>query len=240
MHAIILAGGLGTRLRSVVPDVPKPMALIQDKPFLAYLLDYLATQGMTRITLSIGYLGEKIQHYFRSSYADMAIDYVVEDIPLGTGGAIVNALHHLNVEQPLFVINGDTFVELDYQRMFDLHSKNDRLTMGLCYMPDCSRYGRVTVSDGLITAFEEKGRSVPGLINAGVYLIHPDLFKSFTLPDQFSFEKDFLCHYLAAIKPSMFPIAGNFIDIGIPDDYMRMQALIHNLNSRIVDLHPIL
>lgn len=230
MHAIILAGGLGTRLRTILPDLPKPMAPVRGKAFLAHLLDYLATQGITRVTLSVCYRWQLIQDYFKSSYAGIAIDYVVEHKALGTGGAIANVFAHLKADDPVFVINGDTFVYLNYRQMYDSRASSDLLTMGVCYVSDCSRYGRVTVSDSLVMAFEKKGESVSGFINVGVYLIHPDIFKLVELPRTFSFENDFLSAYTSMLKPATFFVEGYFIDIGVPEDYLRIQSDILSLN----------
>src|SRR3989344_3377185 len=115
MQAIILAGGFGTRLRSVVADSPKPMALIHGKPFLAYLLDYLTSQGITDVVLSVHYLREQIETYFKTNYNGISIRYAVEEQPLGTGGAIKHALNYINISSPVFVLNGDTFLKLNYQ-----------------------------------------------------------------------------------------------------------------------------
>ncbi len=144
MQAIILAGGFGTRLRSVLADVPKPMAPIHGKPFLAYLMDYLLAQGITEIILSVHYLREQIEEYFQGSYRGVPVNYVVEDQPLGTGGAIIKSLQYVDPSRPVFVLNGDTYLELNYQDMFDQHQKNSpRMSMALRKISDCSRYGVV-------------------------------------------------------------------------------------------------
>ena len=204
MQAIILVGGRGTRLRSVIKDVPKPMAPIYDKPFLAYLLNYLHSQGFTSVVFSACYLWEPIQNYFQSSYKTITIDYAIEKEPLGTGGAIQNAFAKVNGTSPLFVLNGDTFIKLNYQAMLKQHQKSTLLTMALRPVPDCSRYGKVLVADKKIIGFKEKGVSGRGLINAGVYLCNPDLFSQFALPKQFSFEKDFILNHLISLKPQAF------------------------------------
>ncbi len=223
MRAIILVGGLGTRLRAVLRDLPKPMAPIRDKPFLAYLLHYLQTQGITQVIFPVHYLSEKIRGYFQSHYAGIDIQYVEEAQPLGTGGAMVNALSVLRkVKEPVFVLNGDTFAKLDYKAMYDQHRKQDAtLTMALRMVDDCQRYGKVITENNRIIAFKEKGESGPGLINAGVYLINPDLFSRFTLPPQFSFEYDFMLPHLIKLNPQAFIANDYFIDIGIPEDYSR-------------------
>jgi D-glycero-alpha-D-manno-heptose 1-phosphate guanylyltransferase len=223
MQAIILVGGLGTRLRAVLRDLPKPMAPIGDKPFLAYLLHYLKKQGITQVVFPVHYLSEKIQTYFQSQYEGITIQYVEEAQPLGTGGAMINALAILReAREPIFVLNGDTFAKLDYQDMLTQHRQNRAaLTMALRPVQDCSRYGKVMTEDNRIIAFKEKGESGPGLINAGVYLINPNLFSSFSLPPRFSFENDFMFSYLEKLSPQAFITDDYFIDIGIPEDYSR-------------------
>jgi D-glycero-alpha-D-manno-heptose 1-phosphate guanylyltransferase len=222
MQAIILAGGFGTRLRSAIADVPKPMAPIGEKPFLAYLLDYLKGQGVTRVVLSVHYLREQIQDYFQSDYRGMAISYAVEDEPLGTGGAILHSMKLLDQASPTFVLNGDTFLKLDYQAMYQQHQVTAPLiTMALRKVADCSRYGIVQVEKNIVTEFKDQGNDQPGLINAGVYIIHPALFDVIPLPKQFSFERDFLFPNVDKIHPEAFAVDDYFIDIGIPEDYLR-------------------
>jgi len=222
MQAIILAGGFGTRLRSVIADVPKPMAPINGKPFLAYLIDYLKSQGVTKVILSVHYLREKIQDYFQECYEGLSIQYVLEDEPLGTGGAILNALQCIDSDEPLFVLNGDTFLRMDYKKMLAQHHKNSpNISMALRKIADCSRYGVVHVDAGCVTAFQDQGEDKPGLINAGVYLLTKKLFAKFAAPKQFSFERDFLFPQIAQIHPEAFVVEDYFIDIGVPEDYER-------------------
>lgn len=224
MKAIVLAGGMGTRLQSVVKDLPKPMAPIGEKPFLHYLLSYLHEMGVSEVVLSVHYLKEKIQDYFQSNFLGMHIHYVDEDVPLGTGGAIVHALTPLQNEPAVVVLNGDTFVRLDYRAMYAQHMQNQaQLTMALCDVEDTSRYGRVIMNENTITGFHEKGERGKGLINAGVYIVSTQLFAQYGLPRQFSFEKDFLFPYLNSIRPEGFITADYFIDIGVPHDYERAQ-----------------
>ena len=193
MDAIVLAGGFGTRLSQVLPDVPKPMAPINEKPFLAYLLTYLAKQGMRRIVLPVHYKREQIMDYFGDHYQGMSIDYVMEEKPLGTGGAIQNALQQKGWRDTVFVLNGDTFVRLDYVRWFKQYTMQQPLfSMALRRVDNAGRYGRVDVSESVVTSFCEKGADGPGLINAGVYLFKPSLLLDQGLPEAFSFETDFL------------------------------------------------
>lgn len=222
MQAIILVGGFGTRLRALFPDLPKPMAPINGRPFLAYLLDSLQKQGITSVIFPVHYLREKIQDFFQDHYAGIKISYIEEPEPLGTGGAIVNALSLVQSSEPVFVLNGDTFVKLNYRKMFHQHAQTQSdLTLALRSVADCSRYGKVMTDDGYIIEFREKGEIGAGLINAGVYLINPGLFKQYNLGTQFSFEKEFLFPYLGQIKPQSFITDDYFIDIGVPEDYAR-------------------
>ncbi len=223
MQAIVLVGGMGTRLRSVIADVPKPMAPIHDKPFLAHLLYYLKKQGITSVVFPVHYMGEKIRAYFSANYAGIDIQYVEEETPLGTGGAIVNSLTAIpDLHSPVFVLNGDTFLKLDYQAMYQAQQKqNTALTIALRQVNDCSRYGKVVVDDQHIVEFREKGEVGAGLINAGVYLVRPSLFADYRLPQRFSFETDFLLPFLPDLNPHAFITNDYFIDIGIPDDYAK-------------------
>lgn len=230
MQAIILAGGLGTRLRAVLSNVPKPMAPIHGKPFLAYLLAYLKEQGFNQVVLSIGYRGDQIRNYFKTKYAGLTITYAAEQEPLGTGGAIVNALQHINSDEPCFVLNGDTFINLDYQLMLTHRQDGAKMHIALCHIANCYRYGEVRMNeDSTIIAFNQQGSSLAGLINTGVYLFEKSLFKEINVPEKFSFEKDFLTQHLSVIKPKGFVANNYFIDIGIPDDYARARREFQKL-----------
>ncbi len=224
MRAIILAGGFGTRLQTVVSDLPKPMAPIGNKPFLAYLLEYLSRQGITEVILSLHYLPERISDYFFSEYVGIKISYVIEEQPLGTGGAICYALQQAQwlVQEPVFILNGDTFVTLDYKAMYKNHrEKTSKLSIALCEISDCSRYGRATINNSEIVGFQEKGFAGQGYINAGVYLLSQELFAGYSLPKCFSFEHDFLFKECQQLKPQAFFTQNYFIDIGIPEDYAK-------------------
>lgn len=231
MQAIILAGGFGTRLRSIVPDVPKPMAPLHGKPFLAYLLDHLKEQGFEKIILSLHYMHEKIQSYFQDEYRGLHLSYAIEKTPLGTGGAILHSLELANRDKPCFVLNGDTYVKLNYRDMYELHLAHQSLiSMVLRKVDDCSRYGQAIINPiSEVCDFRERGSSQAGLINAGVYLLTKNLFQH-PVPDCFSFEKDFLFKYLALMRPRAYIINGYFIDIGVPEDYARAEREFKNEN----------
>lgn len=232
MQVIILAGGFGTRLQSVVKDVPKPLADIAGKPFLSYLLSHLNKCGATDIVLSVGYLQEKIVEYFGESFLGMKISYAREDKPLGTGGAILNSLQFLDENKPVVVVNGDTFLQINYQKLLLSHEENaSDLTLTLRKMDDCSRYGRVILDENLrIKSFEEKGESSEeGLINGGIYVLNLKIFEQYQMEESFSFEVDFLMKYLEKLSPKGYAVDEYFIDIGIPDDYARSQVELPKL-----------
>ena len=224
-QAIILAGGFGTRLQGVVKDVPKPMAPVNGRPFLTYILDYLIEYQYDKVILSVGYLHEKIEAYFGNQYKSLEIDYAVETEPLGTGGGILFAMSKC-VTDNVLVINGDTMFRVDlnaFERFFE--GKGCLLSIVLREVDDVSRYGSVVIgSNGMITMFSEKQVSSGwGFINGGVYLINKKLFDKYPQPQKFSFEKDLMTKYYTQEMFYGMPSDGYFIDIGIPEDYARAQ-----------------
>ncbi len=225
MEAVILAGGFGTRLRAVVPDLPKPLAPVAGRPFLAILLAELARQGFTRAVLAVGYRHEQIRAEFGECFQGIELAYAVEETPLGTGGAIRQASRLCNGEE-MFVLNGDSFVELDYAEMLSRHrAAHAHLSICAVAVPDVGRYGQLVIEDGHVTGFAEKGGSGAGRINAGVYLFAPRLIQGEDLPEAFSFEQDFLTPRLHELHPCAFMANGLFIDIGVPEDYARAEQL---------------
>lgn len=222
MHAVILAGGFGTRLRSVVSDVPKPLAPIGDKPFLAWMIELLAASDFTSVTLSVYHDWQKIQGFFASRPPVIPVDYAIEETPLGTGGAIAYALSHYKGRDPVIVLNGDSFIKVNYRDLYKHHLKNGApLTMTLRHVEDSGRYGRIIEKEGVITSFAAGETGKDGYINAGVYVMRPDLFTGQNMPAAFSFEQDFLPLRVAELKPTAFHGNDYFIDIGIPSDYAR-------------------
>jgi len=224
-EAVFLAGGMGTRLQSVVKDVPKPMADINGKPFLHYLIRFYARQGISHIVLSVGHLHKRIIDYFGDSYETVRISYAVENHPLGTGGAISNALSYTETDN-VFVVNADTMFKVDLEEISHFHkSKNADITLVVRAVDDVSRYGSIVMDAAFgIRGFTEKNQdSGKGFINGGVYLINRPFFNRFDFPEKFSVEKDFFeKHYknnafFAKVCPNYF------IDIGIPEDYARAQ-----------------
>lgn len=224
MEAIILAGGFGTRLASRLHNIPKPMAPVAGRPFLEILLGHLGRNGCTRALLSVGHLHEVIVDHFGTSFGGIEIEYVIEHEPLGTGGAIRAALGQVR-ESSALVLNGDTFLAADLAAMLAAHTAAGAIfSMAVAQQPDIARYGGVVVQDNRVVGFEEKGRSGPGWINAGVYAVTRDLTWPAELQDKFSFERDFMMPKLASLSPLAFQVDGFFLDIGIPEDLDRAQT----------------
>ncbi|MDR1202769.1 MAG: nucleotidyltransferase family protein [Tannerellaceae bacterium] len=223
MEAIILAGGMGTRLQSVVSDVPKCMAPVAGKPFLYYLLATLEKAGFDHLILSLGYKHEVIEEWLDTLSFSMQISFVIEKEPLGTGGAVKYALSQAE-ESDIFILNGDTFLGTDYAGMLELHQKTNAIaTLALKRMEKFDRYGVVEVDDisHRIIRFLEKQYCELGLINGGTYLIKKEALD--ILPEKFSLEKGFFETKVSAGILSGFLSDGYFIDIGIPEDYIRAQ-----------------
>jgi D-glycero-alpha-D-manno-heptose 1-phosphate guanylyltransferase len=220
---IILAGGFGTRLKDVVKNVPKPMADINSKPFLHYLLKYYERKGIGHVILSVGYLSEIIKDHFGNSYGNLKISYAIEHEPLGTGGAILASLKHAENDK-VFISNGDTMFLIEPDTILQFHEeKQADLTMVVRKVDDVSRYGSVLFNeDHQIKGFSEKNSMTgSGYINGGVYLVSRSFMEKFDLPEKFSIEKDFFEKYYA--EHNFFAKVCNnyFIDIGIPEDYER-------------------
>lgn len=227
MKAIILAGGLGTRLSGVTGDIPKPMARIGARPFLEYLLDYLVEQGAEQAVLAVSHKWEIIREHFDDSYRGISLKYSVEEEPLGTGGAIRQALETIPDDE-IIVLNGDTLFHVDLKAMAAIHRRgNVYLTIALKQVANCGRFGRVNISDnGVITEFLEKSTQGPGWINGGIYMLSRRLLDNFPMPEKFSFEKDLLEPNIGRIGPVAFQSNSYFIDMGVPEDYERAQSEI--------------
>jgi D-glycero-alpha-D-manno-heptose 1-phosphate guanylyltransferase len=223
---VVLAGGLGTRLRGVVPDLPKPLAPVAGRPFLGWLLPHLIADGVVdRIILSIGYRGDDIEASIGYRLDGVPIDYVREAVPLGTGGALRQALRL--VEGPdAIVANGDTFADCDMRQLMNTHHSLGRtLTLTLANVAETARYGSVTVDGSRVTGFASKGGTEPGLINAGIYAMRTNLLRDIAIADPFSFEGDFMVPAVDQIQPAFMHLSGRFIDIGVPEDFAAAQTL---------------
>lgn len=221
-EAIVLAGGFGTRLREVVPDWPKPMAPVAGRPFLEILLSSLASKGFSRVVLSLGYMAEKISSHFGNSFAGMELDYVVEDRPLGTGGAVRLAMTRCTQDH-VFVLNGDTFLDLEASAIDEYWLSRRNPLIVARQVPDTARFGRLLVQEDRVLGFTEKGVSGQGLINGGCYVFDRAQLNHFALNEPFSLEADFLAQAVQQLPVNVFVTSGHFIDIGVPEDYQRAQ-----------------
>ncbi|MEO8770187.1 MAG: nucleotidyltransferase family protein [Ferruginibacter sp.] len=221
-QAIILAGGLGTRLRSAVPDLPKCMAPVAGKPFLHYVIAYLQQQGVTSFIFSLGYLHEFIEDYINKTYPNLEVQYSIEDEPLGTGGAIQHACSKAT-EENLLVLNGDTMYKIDVEKLLSFHTnRHSSCTLALKPMEHFERYGVVEINqENYIQSFKEKQFYEHGLINGGVYGLNVAAFLALGLPTKFSFEKDYLEKYFTSEKMIGIIQDEYFIDIGIPEDFAK-------------------
>ncbi|WP_066360806.1 nucleotidyltransferase family protein [Aliarcobacter cryaerophilus] len=219
MTAIILAGGLGSRLKEVVMDIPKPMANINNKPFLSYILEYLNSQSIKKVILSVGYKSDIIIDFYDKYFKDIEIVYSIENQALGTGGAIKKALSMTN-DNYVIVLNGDTFFKVDLELLFyKIQTLSADLIIALKVMENCDRYGSIKIDqNGKIILFEEKRFSEKTYINSGTYLLDRKVFLNKMVDKVFSFE-DFLSTNINTINSYGIVVDNFFIDIGIPEDY---------------------
>ena len=221
-EAIILAGGLGSRLKDVIgDDIPKPMAPVNDRPFLEYLLTYFDKWGVSRVIMATGYKHEMIEKHFGNHYKDIEIVYSVEDEPLGTGGAVRKAVEFVKAHD-VYVVNGDTYFDANLWKLANFHKANEAdVCITLRKMDNTSRFGTVEIdSENRIIKFSEKGvQTGMGFINGGTYIINSKTFFDLDLPDKFSLETDYFEKYYK--KQRIFGVRcySFFLDIGIPEDY---------------------
>lgn len=233
---LLLAGGFGTRLRSVVNDVPKPMAPVAGRPFLEYLLDYWIDQGVRRFVVSVGYKGDSIKEHFGTVYRNAEVSFVHESSPLGTGGAIRMALKEISWNGDYILLaNGDTWFEVDLPVLaHDACQQDKPVTIALKSIESNDRYGGVTIdAAGLITAFGVQSQR-NCLINAGCYLLDVQAVSSLvrSYPGQFSFEEDLLKPLSAQGQVASSVHNNNFLDIGIPEDYQKATEVIGRYNFK--------
>jgi NDP-sugar pyrophosphorylase family protein len=203
-EAIILAGGLGTRLREAVSDVPKPLAPVAGRPFLEFLLRNYYRQGIRRFVLSIGYKGEMIEEFCRKTFPDWDIVFSSEDTPLGTGGALKRACSLLK-EKSVLVSNGDSYLNVDHKTLAELYvEKNADLVMAVTQINQrATRYGGIELlPSGKIQSFSAAGKkeATTTIINGGVYLMKSNLLEKFPSSETFSLEKDFLEAHLQQLS----------------------------------------
>ncbi|MCX6286358.1 MAG: nucleotidyltransferase family protein [Bacteroidetes bacterium] len=234
MEAIILAGGFGTRLQTVVNDVPKSMAIVNGRPFLEYLLDYLVKQGVSRAVLSVGYKRELIRDHFKNRYRTLELEYAVEEEPLGTGGGIRLSFWRVKGDRAV-VLNGDSLFRIELPAFEKAHlAKKADVTLALRKLVNTGRYGRVTLNrQSRISGFEEKNENAgPGLINAGVYLMEKPFLMQPQFRGKFSIEKDCFEEYFGTAHMFGYPDEGYFLDIGIPEDYQKAQYEFKGFEDR--------
>jgi D-glycero-alpha-D-manno-heptose 1-phosphate guanylyltransferase len=236
-EAIILAGGLGTRLRSVISDLPKCMAPVAGKPFLAYVISYLQKEGIEKFIFSVGYKNEIIIDFIDSQFSPakggINSQFSIEDKPLGTGGAVKLACTKAT-EKTVLVVNGDTLFAIDINKLGMFHDMcGADCTLSLKPMQNFDRYGVVELNkDYSIKSFKEKKFYEAGLINGGMYALHSKKFLNEDLPATFSFEKEYLEKYFD--KRRMYGVVQDkyFIDIGIPEDYERAQNELKPISTK--------
>ncbi len=224
--AIILAGGFGTRLQSVVADVPKPMAPVNGEPFLNYQLHYLKHYGITDVILSVGYMHEKISTYYNNAFNGIRISCVVETTPLGTGGGIRKALENCSVNEVL-VLNGDSFFDVnltDFHTFYKSH--NAQFSLCLREVDNAARYGTIELDNSKrIVSFKEKDQiEKKGIINGGLYILNKALFLENTpAKTNLSIEKDIYEKELLSYKICVIESKRYIIDKGVPEDYTKAQ-----------------
>jgi len=224
-EAIVLVGGLGTRLRPVVSDVPKPMAPVAGRPFLAWVLDHLRDNAVDRIILAAGYMAERLVDRFGDAWDGVELRYSIEPEPLGTGGAVRLAMAKAG-GRGVHVLNGDTFLRYSLAEMErSASSAGGDFAMALARVDDVARYGAVELDGTRVTGFSEKGRSGPGYINAGSYYLGPRAIAKLPDAERYSFEAEVLRPMAADGQVAAVTDTRDFIDIGIPADYRRAQQV---------------
>jgi D-glycero-alpha-D-manno-heptose 1-phosphate guanylyltransferase len=229
--AVILAGGLGTRLRSAVPDLPKPMALVNGRPFLEHQMRYWVAQGVNHFVLSIGYKYQTIISHFGSKFEGANLEYVIEQLPLGTGGALLMAIEKLDKDKHFLLLNGDTYFSVELNVLTDFAVKNNAdWCLSLYRTSESGRYMGVDVEpNGLISSFRSKNICLNKLVNGGVYLVKPSALNlmSFNPGKKISLEDDIFPNAIK-LNHKIYgkEFAGQFIDIGIPEDYYRAADML--------------
>jgi mannose-1-phosphate guanylyltransferase len=231
MRVLILAGGLGTRVRAEFPDLPKPLIPICGKPFLERQLTLLAAQGFKQFTLCVGYRASQIMEYFGTGTAwGVSLTYSAEPFPLGTAGALKHAASVFH--ESALILNGDTYLAVDYRAMIACHNRRPPEVVGTLALtegPDSARFGEVIMADdGRIVTFNEKvtGRGGPGLINAGAYMLEPRVLDLIPGGRASSLEREIFPALAAAGQLGGTIVTGSFVDIGTPAGYAELAALL--------------
>jgi D-glycero-alpha-D-manno-heptose 1-phosphate guanylyltransferase len=231
ISALVLAGGLGTRLRSAVPDLPKPMAPINGRPFLEHLIDYWIKQGVSRFVLSVGYRHEVITAHFGGKYKEATIEYVVEQTPLGTGGGLLLGVQKLCQRERFLLLNGDTYFTVNLKKLIEFSSANRAdWCFSLFRTHEAGRYMGLDISpQGRIVSLNSGIGQTGRLANGGVYWVNPLalISEKFSLGDKLSLEDDIFPASLALGQHLLgLEFSGAFIDIGVPVDYRRASLLL--------------
>lgn len=227
-EAIILSGGLGTRLRSAVPDLPKTLAPVAGHPFLKYVIDFALAGGVQHIVFSLGYKHEIISAFIHNTYPGLKHTIVTEDEPLGTGGAILKATEACSSDN-VFIMNGDTLFKVDLKKLSTFHLQHRAAcTLSLKPMKDFDRYGVVTLENETVSGFLEKAQYADGLINGGVYALNIPAFQKHSFPEKFSFETAYLEKQYSSKEIYGLVEDAYFIDIGIPKDFERANQELNN------------
>jgi D-glycero-alpha-D-manno-heptose 1-phosphate guanylyltransferase len=237
----ILAGGLGTRLRSVVSDRPKVLAPVRGKPFLAHLLDQLLEAGVGRVVLLTGYRGEQIQEAFGDQYRELALAYSIEPAPLGTAGALRFALSQLfpasapgtnGALHGVLVLNGDSYCDADFTKFRAFHEQQrGDASLVLAQVPDTSRFGKVEVGPNhrLQRFLEKQAAGGSGWINAGIYLLNRELIEQIPAGRAVSIEREMFPEWLRNRNLLGFRSEGAFLDIGTPESYQAAEEFLARL-----------
>lgn len=224
MECIVLAGGLGTRLKGIIGEIPKCMAVVAGQPILYHLFQYLTAQKCSRVILSLGYKHELVSNWLIATDWEFDIQTVIETEALGTGGGIQLAMRAAK-NNDVCVINGDTMFDVPLQEMMQFHlSKNAECTLALKKLEHFERYGVVHAGqDENIVSFEEKKYQESGTINGGIYIINRAKFLARSLPEKFSFEQNYLEHFVGQKQFFAYKSEAYFIDIGVPEDFAQAQ-----------------
>tara|TARA_B100001057_G_scaffold473205_1_gene537353 strand:- start:70 stop:780 length:711 start_codon:yes stop_codon:yes gene_type:complete len=223
MEAIVLVGGLGSRLGSLTRNTPKPLLQVRDKPFLHYLLNDLKHKKIEKVILATGFLSSKIENYFKTNEENFPIiEFSIEKEPLGTGGAILKALKKC-IQDNVFIFNGDSYIDANLRELHNIHnSKNADISLVSSYLKAAKRYGTIEFAENnKIVKFIEKGSS-SGYINAGIYIARSkNLIEKLNKIESntFSFEKEILEKQVQDLKIFHYPVESFFLDIGIPEDF---------------------
>lgn len=227
MRAVVLVGGEGTRLRPLTETIPKPLVPLVDRPSLDHVLDHLARHGVHEVVLSSSYLESTFHAFIEARHGDRRITWITEVEPLGTGGAIVNALEHVG-DGPFVALNGDILTDLDLTAMLAFHRERGAVaTIALTHVEDARPYGLVaTEPDGRVLEFREKpAERIPGDINAGTYVLEPLALGGFPTGVPISIEREIFPRLIAEGLPVYgFVSDAYWLDLGTPEQYLRAHA----------------